>query len=217
VTRLTEPVLPTGLKRATFAALVLSGMMGFGAAEGVAAVLNPPAPSELDFSAVPPMPGLERQPELYREAVKSMMLAQVAAWQGMKGSRLAILAGLWATSALVFVSALRMVRPLGSPRFAVRGILATTALISTVLRVLDGAQEAAVARRAGAAFDKVLSKSTELPGGWPDGLMSAMYTGKSVFLSLLIGGGLLMLSRYYRSEKIQNLTRELDAASPPPP
>lgn len=215
-----ELPLPKGLKRVTFVALVLSGMLGFGAAQGMTALYDPPAPSELDFSKVKPLPGLESQPELYREAFKAMALAQISAFESMRASRTIILLGLWAVSAFVFVSSLRMLRPRGAPRESVRRLLTTSTLISAVLRTLDGAQAAAVARRAGAAFDRVLSKSTELPGGWPDGLWATGFAGMSMLMSLVVGGGLLLLSRYYRSDRVRDVTLQLDAGggqSPPSP
>ncbi len=212
-----ELPLPTGLKRVTFIALVLAGMLGFGAAQGMTALYDPPSPSELDFSRLQPLPGLEKQPDLYQEALKAMALAQISAFESMRGSRTAILLGLWAVSALVFVSSLRMMRPRGAPREGVRRLLATTTLITAVLRTLDGAQAAAVARRAGAAFDRVLAKSTEIPGGWPEGLWATGFAGLSMLMSLVIGGGLLMLSRYYRSARVRELTLQLDGSPPPPP
>ena len=211
-----ELPLPPGLKRVTIIALVLSGMLGFGAAQGVTALYDPPSPSDV-ASQLKPMPGLESQPELYREALKALAVAQISAFESMRGSRTAILFGLWATSALVFVACLRLMKPRGAPREGVRRLLATTTLITAVLRTLDGAQAAAVARRAGAAFDRVLSKSTELPGGWPEGLWANGFAGLSMLMSLVVGGGLLMLSRYYRSDRVREVTLQLDGSSPPSP
>src|SRR5690349_16626687 len=108
------------MKRVTFIALVLSGMLGFGAAQGMTALYDPPSPSDLESMQVGPLPGLEKQPELYREAVKAMILTQLSAFESMRGSRTAILLGLWAVSAFVFVSSLRMLRPRGAPRESVR-------------------------------------------------------------------------------------------------
>src|SRR5688572_20028561 len=98
-------------------------MLGFGAAQSMTQLFDPPTPSELEAVTSRPLPGLEGQPELYREAFKAMALAQLAAYESMKGSRTAILLGLWAVSALVFVSALRMMRPRGAPREGVRRVL----------------------------------------------------------------------------------------------
>ncbi|MBL8952782.1 MAG: hypothetical protein JNK82_18520 [Myxococcaceae bacterium] len=209
-----ELPLPTGLRRVTIVALVLSGLLGFGAAQGVTALYDPPSSSDLEAS-IKPVPGLAGQPELFREAVTAMAMAQISAFESMRGSRTAILFGLWATSALVFVASLRMMKPRGAPREGVRRLLATATLVTAVLRTLDGAQAAAVAKRAGAAFDKVLSKSTELPGGWPDGLWATGFTGLSMLMSLVVGGGLLLLSRYYRSDRVRDVTLQLDGSPPP--
>lgn len=209
-----EAPLPTALRRVTFCALVLSGMLGFGAAQSLTQLFDPPAPSDLDFSGLKPVPGLESQPDLYREAVKSMALAQLAAYDSMRGSRTAILIGLWAVSALVFVSALRMLRPRGAPREGVRRVLGTSMLLCAVLRTLDGAQSAAAATRAGRAFDKVLAKSTEIPGGWPEGLWANAYTGLMIFITFVVGGCLMLMARYYRSDRVRELTTGLDASAP---
>ncbi len=190
----------------TIATLVLAGMIGFGAASAMTRLYEPPAPSDLEFPSL--------QPEVYREAVKSMGLAELAALDSMKGSRTAILLGLWAVSALVFVSSLRMLRPRGAPREGVRRVLGTSLVVSAVLRTLDGAQAAAAATRAGRAFDQVMSKSNEIPGGWADGVGAFLWTGSSIAATFVVGGSLLLLARYYRSDRIREVCIKLDEQSP---
>ena len=199
---MTEVPLPTGLRRVTLAALVLSGMLGFGAAGAMTQLFDPPAPSELDFAQV--------EPQVYRDAMKAMGLAQLSALESMKGSRTAILLGLWVMSALTFVSSLRMLRPRGAPREGVRRVLGTALLVTAVLRVLDGAQSAAAATRAGRAFDKVMAASNEIPGGWPEGLWAAAWTALSIGMTFVVGGSLLLMARYFRSDSVRDTTSKLD-------
>lgn len=199
---MTDAALPAGLRRTTLATLVVAALLGFGTAQDVTALLSA-SDRKLDFASV--------NPPVMREGLEAMAQAQAAGYASMRGSRLAILIALWALSTFAFVGALRLLRPNGAAREAVRRVLGTTLLVGAVMRTLDGAQSAAIARRAGREFDALLvAKGSELPGGWPDGFATFASTAGSMLLSLVVGGTLLMLSRYYRSDRVRELIATLD-------
>jgi hypothetical protein len=198
--------MPKGLRRIAMIALVLSMLVGFGAVQELIALIDPP---QFDFTMVQPPPFMEAEQALYREAITAFYTAQIGAFQAMKGSRTLILLGLAFTTALVTAAAMKILMPLGS-RVDGANRLGIAALISAVFRTLDGAQQAAVARRAGGAFDRVLAKSHEIPGGWPEGLATMGNTAAMITLSFLVGGGLLTMSLYFRSERVKTTLASLD-------
>ncbi|MBK7858681.1 MAG: hypothetical protein IPJ65_08675 [Archangiaceae bacterium] len=195
-----ERPLPAALLRVTLCALVLAGLVGFGAVHGLTNLLAPSR--EVDFKKVELPPG-------YREALEAVALAELAAYEGMRSSRAVILIGIWAFSALVFVAALRMLKPQGAAREGVRRMLGGALLATAVLRTLEGAQSAAVARKAGRALDKVLSSRPELAQPYSLGSEYAALV-LSVGLSFVVGGSLLMMSRYYRSQTVRETCAALD-------
>lgn len=208
-----EQPLPPRLKRITVIALVMTGLLGVRSAQGITSLFDGLPATAPDMSSLPPIPGFEQHPELIQAAFKDSLSAQRAGYESMQGSRLVILMGLWGTSALAFVSALRLLKPKGTRRENVRQLFATTLLISTVLRTLDGAQVAAVAHRAGRAIDRVLAKSPDLPGGWHDGMLANAYAGISSLWSFLVIGTLVLLVRYFRSESVRMQVADLDVSA----
>jgi hypothetical protein len=205
--------LPPGLRRVTLIALVLSVLIGLSAAQGVAALFELPSASELKVDEVEPMGMFEKNPVLYREAFKAMTIAQLNAWESMRGSRGLISFALMIATSLVSISALRLLRPMGEPRELARQRLGAVTLAAAVFRTLEGAQSAAIARRAGAAFDKVMG-AADVPGGWPPEFFATGYTAMSMLTSFFVGGGLVMLTLYYRSARVRAQVSALDEAAP---
>jgi hypothetical protein len=189
------------VKRVTLGALAFAALLGFGSVHGLADVL---APQDVDLSRV-------ELPEGYREALKAAALAQLSAYEAMRGSRTLLLIGLWAMSAFVFVAALRMLRPRGALRDGVRKVLGSALLITAVLRTLEGAQSAAVARKAGRALDRALTERPDLIQPLFSSEQAALVL--SVAFSFVVTGGLLLLSRYFRSPRVGEVCAGLDAGS----
>ena len=154
--------VPAGLKRAVWGALIFAGLVGYGAANDLYVLLEPPA---LNISQFPALPPFDAQPEIWREAMRALMDTQMSAYQSMAWSRGLLLFGLCMATSIVFAEGLRLARVDGG-REGARRRLSLAMLIAVVLRTLEGAQSAAIARRAGAAFDKVLAHAPDVPSDW---------------------------------------------------
>ncbi len=194
-----NPLTP-GARRLLWLALLLSGMVGFGAAQGVAQV------SQLErLKSIEPPVSPFADSESMRAAGKAMLAAEISGLEGMRTSRGFILMALSVTAALVFVSAIRMLRPGAIPREGIRQLLGGTAIASAVLRVLDGAQLTAIARRMGAAGDRILrnAPATELPGGYPDGMMEWSLMIVSGLFTLFVVASFFGISVFARSEGLR--------------
>ncbi|HYX92537.1 MAG TPA: hypothetical protein VE782_13325 [Myxococcaceae bacterium] len=133
--------------------------------------------------------------------------AQLPVLEEMQASR-GLLLGALASACLVgFFSALRMVRPEGVAREALRRVLVLSLLGAAVLRTIDGAQEAAVAQR---SIPAVIAYLRQLDPGQRAGIVvldpaaaeSLMLTVVLVQTALVIGA-LLLLAQYFRSEKVK--------------
>src|SRR5690242_8170231 len=114
---MSAPAVPAGLKNAALATLVLSAMVGFGASRDLAWLFEPPsteAMAELPFSSL----GFDAA--ISRRATEAWLRSQVQGFEEMRWSRTAILMALSVLSSVVFVSALRLLRPSGIPREGVR-------------------------------------------------------------------------------------------------
>jgi hypothetical protein len=122
-----------------------------------------------------------------------------------------ILFALTVACSLTFVAALRMLRPAGSARESARRLLAGTAVACAVLRTMDGAQMAAVATRAGAAWDKVMNGS-DIPGGYPEGMEQSVLGATTIGFTVLIAGGFVAIATYFRSDSMRAWVAEADKA-----
>jgi hypothetical protein len=191
--------------------VLLAGLAGYGAANDLYMLVEPPS---LNVSQLAPLPGFEAHPEVWREAMRAFYDTQQSVYASMQWSRGLFLFGLCMLTSIVFAEGLRLARVDGG-REGARRRLAGALLGSAIFRTLEGAQEAAVDKRAGAAFEKVLAHTNEVPGGWPEGLAVTISSGWMIATSLVVGGGLLMLSMYFRSERVKHEVGALDAQTPP--
>ncbi len=152
------------------------------------------------------------------KVTEAVLRAELSAVEGMRTSRVFILGGLSLACALTFVSALRILRPGGLPRSSVRSLLGSAALAAAVLRTLDGAQGAVIGQRMGMAMGKAMlliepySKDPALYASLP---AAVSVVGALIFagLTMLVAGAFLLMSLYFRSEKVKQLLAFLDARS----
>jgi hypothetical protein len=139
----------------------------------------------------------------------------IAALEGMRGWRTFILTVLSISSALVFVSAARMLRLDAVPREALRRMLAGGAVVAAIFRTLDGAQSMALAKRVGEAARH--SAPTLLPPNAPTGSVEVLQTlfglwlpaGAAVFTAL-IAGAFLLVSQHFRSAPVREALARID-------
>lgn len=199
--------LPVHVRRITLAVIALSGLVGFASAQGIAQVVELEKLRSLDPIALP-LDALA-SPKKASEAARAMLEAEVQALESMQTSRMLTLLGLTIASTLTFVGALRMIRPAGAAREDVRKLLASTAVVCAVLRTIDGAQMTVVAKRIGAAGDRVMLTS-DVPGGYPEGLMAMLLGFTSIGMTLVVAGGFLGMSMYFRSSGLRAAVEAAD-------
>jgi hypothetical protein len=179
-------------------------MMGILSAHGMAQVLEPVDADALARTRPPPLATGQNLAKL----PPAFVVSYGRNLEAMKGSRVAILMLLSIAASLLFVSSLRMLRPLGVPREGVRRLLGGAALACAILSTLDGAQSTAAAGRASAAVDKVAAK--EAITDWMPGLFGAAAVLLWAGFTLVIAGSFTVLWMYFKSERVQAQVAELE-------
>ncbi len=198
--------LPVGLRNTAIACLVLVGGVGLLSASEAASLTNLAAVREAPARGT----SFFADPALVEKAQTAQLAAYVSAVEPMQTSRGLVLGALAIACSLAFVSALRLLRPGGLPRESMRGVLGGAALAAAMLRAIDGAQAAVVARKVGLAAARVLLDAEPYrsdPATYralPD-WVAAFITGISVAQTAVVAGGLLVLSLYFRSEKVRQI------------
>ncbi len=198
------PPLPMPVRNAAMLALVVSAMVGFGAAQELAQVIHLEELAEAQQRYT--LPGLPP------EATEKALSAYRSALKSMRDSRAVILAALCTTCSLAFVSAVRLKRPGLLSRDGVRRLLGNAAIAGAILRTLDGAQLAVVMRRYALALEPaVLATRPDLP--LPPGSFTSLLVGASVALSAAMAFAFAFLGVYFRSEKVRQIVAFADRES----
>lgn len=143
-----------------------------------------------------------------RELAEKAWEAQRGALRGMRGSRTFVLTGLSLASALLFVTGLRLWRPLGVSRAGMLKLGSAAAVACAVLRTVDGAQQAVVARRVMAVASQVMATSEEMAAQTQDPVavelasraLGGLGIALSVMLTVVVAGTFAALGQYFRSD-----------------
>jgi hypothetical protein len=200
--------LPAGLKRASMVAMVAGALMGILSAHSMAQVLEP---IDYDALAKEQPPPVVAGPQALAKLPPVFLKSYGRNLEAMKGSRVAILMLLSVAASLLFVSSLRMLRPLGVPREGVRRLLGGAALACALFSTLDGAQSTAAARRASAAVDRVAVE--EAIADWLPGMFGAFAVLIWAGFTLIIAGSFTGLWMYFKSERVQEQLQKLEDGS----
>jgi hypothetical protein len=134
--------------------------------------------------------------------------AQMSALEGMKATRGLVLGALASACLVAFFSALRLLRPHGVAREALRRVLVVSLIAAAVLRTVDGAQWAVVAQR---SIRAVLAHMQELdlgqgnPIAVPESFAQPVTLAMVLVHTAVVAGSLLLLAQYFRSEKVKKL------------
>ncbi|WP_342382041.1 hypothetical protein NVS55_27540 [Myxococcus stipitatus] len=136
-----------------------------------------------------------------------LLEAQYQALEPMREPR-ALLMGVMAIAcAVVFVSAGRILRPHGMPAERIRLLLGRAAIAVAVLRTIDGAQWAVVARRTSHAVSQMLIKRPEYQDASAAEMVSTvtqvMSLGFTVAGTALIAGTFALLGQFFRSDSVR--------------
>jgi hypothetical protein len=201
--------LPVYVRRLTLAVIALSGLVGLSSAQFAAQLTQLEKMRSLDPVAIPfdAWGSTEAAPR----AAAARLDAEVQGLESMHTSRMLVLLALTTCATLTFVGGLRMLKPAGGAREEVRRMLASSLVACAVLRTIDGAQLAALARRIGAASDKVMLGS-DVPGGYPDGLLADVLGAIAIGMTVLVAGGFLALSMFFRSDRLRAVVAAADRA-----
>lgn len=115
-----------------------------------------------------------------------------------------------------FVCALRVVRPGGLPREGVRKLLSASALVTAVLRTVEGAAQSALSLRVARGLAELGG-----PPGWDaqafvtaKPYLGQVVVGWWVFQTLVVAGSLLLVSQYFRSARARDWAAVQDRAPP---
>lgn len=197
------PALPSGLRRVCIVALVLSGLVGFRAAQDMVLVVEPPDVSALSHrgDTTDWVAGNPEQREALEAAMRAM-LASLEAWAGLRGVTLLLLS---LASGLLFVSSVRMFQPAGISREAVRRMMVFSAMACVILRTIDGAQLSAASQAAGLAFVKALEKAQPSAAELAD-IVPVLWSGAMAVVTLIVAGAFGLTWRYLRSDAVRAFT-----------
>lgn len=193
------PTLPRRIRFAAVVCLVLSGLTGLFA---LSELMSLGHLSELREAKEPRL-SMFGDPAVTQQALE----AQLSALEPMRESRSLVLGALSVACAFVFVAAGRMLRPGGLPLERVRRLLGGAAIVAALLRTIDGAQWAVVAKRMALTLADALSKQPEFQS--PE--MAAQLKPTVLFFmsastmlqTAVIAGTLALLGQYFRSETVR--------------
>lgn len=196
----TSPALPWHLRLAAWACLVFSGLVGLGASGDLARLFT------LSAETTPPVPpAAQVDPVLFER----MWTLQRQALESMQGTRALLMSALVAFSGLSLVGAARMLWPAGMSREAVRRLLANTLLVVGVLRTIDGAQQASITRKVGAAladFHPAASAAMDKEVvAFFQRYMPTVFLAFSIGWTVLMAGSFVVLSQYLGSQRVRQL------------
>ncbi len=191
--------LPFLLRAGAWVCLVVAGLVSLLATQELVLLFHMP-------TEPPPNVGVQVDPAVFER----MWRVQRQALESMQGSRALVMAALVFFSGMTLVGAARLLFPGGMPREPIRRLLATTALVSGLLRVVDGAQAAVVARRVGAAMAEGLNAS-HFPGAdaatveLARRMGPAIVVGGSALHTALVAGVFVLFGQYLASQRVQKL------------
>jgi len=204
-------VLPNPLRYVTLATIALGAMVSCGSVQGMRLAFTA---EEMDVSAgeTPFFNKFTPNPEAYAAAQRAQGVAIRNSIEGMRWPRVAVLFVLSGAAAMVFVSALRLRWPSGIQRAALARLLSNAALVSAVVRTIDGAQELVIVRAAVAAYEKALTeRQVDLSEA---GATMAVFSGASVVTTVAVTGLLIAASNYFRSERVAQTFELIDRNTP---
>ncbi|HLL52233.1 MAG TPA: hypothetical protein VK447_01720, partial [Myxococcaceae bacterium] len=152
-------------------------------------------------------------PALAPEVAERLTRVQRQSLEGMAIARGMVLAGLVLTTGMTLVGAARLLFPAGLPREPIRRLLAGTALLSGVLRVIDGAQIAVVVRKGSLVLAESLNAS-HFPGLSAENLelvrkaSPALAMGTAILFTAMVAGVFVLYGQYLGSERVRKLFAE---------
>jgi hypothetical protein len=204
--------VPRGIRYTAVICLIFSAVVGYDAAaetwvlfrpedQGSQATFLQPENAELRHA-------LDEKTRLAEEARR-------AAFASMRDARALTLAALSVACALAFVGATRILRPFGLPREGVRRLLVIAASAAAVLRTVDGAESAVAFKRYAQALGQAFLSLPKVEEAKPyfmlAPLLPRMGVGIAVGQTILVAGAFLLVSQYFRSERVKKIVEFRDS------
>jgi len=193
----THDVLSGGARVVTLLCLVLSGLLSLRSVQEAVAI-----PRLAEFRD---QVALDTQPMFGSpEVTRAMLDARIQAVQPMRSSRMLILFVMALSSSICFVGALRYLRPAGLPRPRIAGLIARGAVVTAILRTLDGAQEAVIASQTARSAGPALMKLVKADEAWAQSVLPSLpslVVGASAVLTVVFAGAYLLFYQYYSARK----------------
>lgn len=123
----------------------------------------------------------------------------------LRESRALVLGILSVVSAFLFVSAGRILRPDGLPLERIRRMLAGSALAAAVLRTIDGAQYAVVAKRMAPFLIEVMKTQPAFQGTAAGELEAVAWImpATTMVSTAFVAGSLVVLGQYFQSDSVR--------------
>ncbi|MCY1080124.1 hypothetical protein [Archangium lansingense] len=197
----TPPLLPRRIRFAAAVCLVLSALTGFSA---LRETLELGHLGELR-DEVSNLTRFSKDPDLIVAAHISE--AQIAALEPMRDSRSVVLGALAVACSFAFVASGRLLRPGGLPLERMRRVIAGSAILAALLRTIDGAQWAVVARRIGPVMAEHLSTLPMFQQAEAAAQLKATLPGLAaaftMVMTAVIAGTFALLGQYFRSEGVR--------------
>lgn len=195
------PLLPRRLRFAAAVCLVLSALTGFSA---LRETLELERLGELR-DEVSNLSRFSEEPDLIVAA--RITEAKIAALEPMREPRSLVLGALAVACSFAFVASGRLLRPGGLPLERMRRVLAGSAIIAALLRTIDGAQWAVVARRIAPVMAQHLSALPMFQEAQVAAQLKAtlpgIASGLAMVMTAIIAGLFALLGQYFRSESVR--------------
>lgn len=197
--------LPRGPRRAAMVGLFLCGLVGLMAFGEFARLVSAAELVALPAGAAP--------------AVDSAAAVLRGQLEGMRTARTLVLFALSMACAFAFGASRALLHARGVPRDRLRQLAANGLLAAGVLRVFDGAQEAALSRSLGhvvaADLPRALAESPVAPEVLSrfQALLPSMGVVIATGQTVVMAGALVLLGQYLRSERAQKAVAAADGGA----
>ena len=192
---------PPYFRQVVLAAVVLGMLVSVSSAQESALAmsvesLHPPDISEIPFRGL--LPFTKEQ----EAAFKAQERAKLSAMESMATPRAIVLVLLSTMSVIVLVSSLQIRWHEGPPPVGLAKRLGLAAILSAVLRTMDGAQQLVIVRRAAEASGKALIDSGATDAQAIAALTRTLGSLVSIGWTVLMVGLFLAIASYFRSRKV---------------
>jgi hypothetical protein len=193
------PGLPRGVRLAALLSLLIAAPMGFLA---LSESLTLGQLAEHREALTTPTFSIVRDRALDARIAQ----AQYNALAPQRESRALVLGALSVACAFLFVSAGRILRPDGLPLERIRRMLAGSALAAAVLRTIEGAQTAVVAKRMAPLLIEAMKTLPAFQGPAAQELdaVSWIMPATTAVFTAFVAGSLVVLGQYFQSDSVRH-------------